>query len=216
MKTNKAKKIVADGYDQIAIDYLEWTKSTRTEERAKYTKIIFERIPKESIILELGCGSGIPTTQKLACKYNIVGVDISKKQIMLARINVPGVSFVIGDIAQLAFKNSSVDAVIAFYSLIHVPRQEQPALFRRIATWLKPNGYFIGSLGVKSDPIGYEENWFGVPMFWSSFDRETYKQIIQASGFSMISAQEETSHEFGKPVTFLWIVAQKNINKLLY
>ena len=43
-------------------------------------------------------------------------------------------------------------------------------------------------------------------MFWSGYDAETSKQLVQAAGMPLISAEEETTDEFGEPITFLWIV----------
>ena len=35
-------------------------------------------------------------------------------------------------------------AFIAFFSLIHVPREHHGASLRRIASWLRPGGSFVG------------------------------------------------------------------------
>jgi len=55
-----------------------------------------------------------------------------------------------------------------------------------------PNGFFFGSMGASSDPAGYEEDWLGAPMYWSSFDIDTNKQMITESGLSIISEEIET------------------------
>jgi hypothetical protein len=36
-------------------------------------------------------------------------------------------------------------AVAAFYALLHVPRHEQPALWRQIGTWLRPGGVLVAT-----------------------------------------------------------------------
>ena len=46
-------------------------------------------------------------------------------------------------------------------------------------------------------------------MYWSNFDSETNQRLVEEAGLKVISAKEETADEFGKPVTFLWVVAQK-------
>jgi SAM-dependent methyltransferase len=47
----------------------------------------------------------------------------------------------------LSFPVASFDAVAAFYSLIHVPRDEQAGLLRAIAVWLQPGGLLIAGMG---------------------------------------------------------------------
>jgi hypothetical protein len=65
-------------------------------------------------------------------------------------------------------------------------------------------------LAAKSFTADIEENWFGAAtMYWSSYDSETNKRLIQEAGLQIISAEKEAAQEFDKEVTLLWIVAQK-------
>jgi hypothetical protein len=49
--------------------------------------------------------------------------------------------------AALTWPPASFDAVIAFYSIIHLPRDEQLGLFRKIFGWLNPVGPIRGDNG---------------------------------------------------------------------
>ena len=91
-------------------------------------------------MLELGCGAGVPTTQRLAERFAVTGVDISARQIALARRNVPGATFMHADMTALAFAAETFDAVCAFYAFSHVPREEHAALLRQIAAGCTPSG----------------------------------------------------------------------------
>ena len=78
-----------------------------------------------------------------------------------ARRNVPDGDFRVADMTALAMEPSSLDAVVACYSVFHVPREEHAGLFRRIATWLRPGGYLLASVA-NSDHCGYTEpDFFG-------------------------------------------------------
>jgi ubiquinone/menaquinone biosynthesis C-methylase UbiE len=132
------KQIVAQGYDHIAEYYSQWVTRTRTDERQRYTELLLERLPSAATVLELGCGVGLPTTLALAQRFQVTGIDLSARHVALARQNVPDATFVQADMARLTFSPASFDAVVAFFSIIHVPREEQPELLCNIATWLKP------------------------------------------------------------------------------
>ncbi len=204
------KKIVADGYDYIAERYEEWANNVRAEERVKYTTALLEKLPEGAEVLELGCGSGMPTTQQLAEKFVVTGVDISERQVSLARQKVPKAKFIHADMTKLDFPKGSFDAVTAFYSIIHVPRQEQAELLCKIASWLRPGGLLVVSMGAYSNETQFNEDWLGgLPMYWSNFDSETNQRLVEETGLNILSAQEETADEFGKPITFLWVIAQK-------
>jgi len=211
MQNLDPKRIVADGYDAIAVEHKAWAGRVRVEERAKYTAVLLAELPAGAEVLELGCGIGVPTTRRLAERFSVTGVDISARQIQLARQNVPAARFIHGDMTDLHFSPASFDGVAAFYSLIHVPREEQPGLLRDVATWLRPGGFFVATLSVHSIEASYKKDWLGAPMYWSSFDSATNVRLVEEAGLEIVSAQEETADEFGQPVTFLWVAARKPI-----
>src|SRR4026208_1130477 len=116
------REVVARGYDEVAERFLEWSTLRPSEARLAYLRRAVELIPAGARVLELGCGAGIPMTAALAEDRDVTGVDISARQIELARENVPAATFVHSDMTTLEFEAASFDAVVAFYSLTHVPR----------------------------------------------------------------------------------------------
>jgi len=206
------KQIVADEYDHLAEQYEEWARDVRVEERAKYTSVLIETLPKWAEVLELGCGSGMLTTQQLAEKFAVTGVDISARQVERAQQNVSTAKFIHADMTKLGFPEESFDAVTAFYSIIHVPRQEQAELLCQIASWLRPGGLLVAAMGAHSSEAYFNGDWLGMPMYWSNFDSETNNRLIQEAGLVIISAIEETADEFDNPITFLWVIAQKPVS----
>jgi len=90
-----------------------------------------------------------------------------------------------------------------------VPREEHLALLQSIATWLRPGGLLVATMGATSLEAGYEQNWLGTPMYWSHYDSATNRQLVEQAGLHILSDREKTAEEDGVPVTFLWIVAQK-------
>jgi SAM-dependent methyltransferase len=203
------KRIVADGYDAVAKRYLTWSAAIPDASRRRYTQALLDGLQEGAHVLELGCGAGIPTTQELAARFTVTGMDISARQIELARQAVPGANFIQSDMTALDFPPESFDGVAAFFSLIHIPREEQPPLLASIASWLRPEGLFVASMGVNDTAGDIEVDWLGAPMFFSHYDAATNRQLVKEAGLRLLSAQEETQEEDGHPVTFLWIVAQK-------
>jgi SAM-dependent methyltransferase len=203
------KQIVALGYDKIAERYYQQARHGLIGERQQCISFLGEQLPAGAAVLELGCGVGLPTTQILAQDFQVMGVDISARHVELARQNVPTATFLQADITELAFPPAGFDAVVAFCSIIHVPRDEQPKLFRDIAAWLKPGGFFVATMGTADVPEDIEPDWLGAPMYWSHFDSQTNQHLVQEAGLRIVRAREETALEDGVPITFLWIVAQK-------
>jgi SAM-dependent methyltransferase len=202
------KAIVTRGYDAIAERYLAWSATVRVAERERYTRLLLDLLPSGAALLELGCGAGIPTTQRLATRFAVTGIDLSPRQIVLARENVPNATLITGDMTALAFPPASFDAVCAFYAITHVPREEHADLLAKISSWLRPGGLFVASFSNGGTTGEIEENWHGAPMYFSGYDAETNRQFVRDAGLVIEQSRAETDGEFGRPATFLWIVAR--------
>ena len=201
------REVVARGYDEVAERFLEWSPLRPSAARLAYLRRAVELIPAGARVLELGCGAGIPMTAALAEDRDVTGVDISARQIELARENVPAATFVHSDMTALEFEPASFDAVVAFYSLTHVPRDEVPPLLGRIREWLRPGGVLVATMGVEDDPGGIEHDWLGVDMYFSHFSARRNRRLVEAAGFVVDSAEVLTEPEDRFAARFLWIVA---------
>ncbi len=204
--------IVAAGYDRIAQRYLEWSALRPSPARRRALALADTAIPAGAEVLELGCGAGLPMTAALARGRSLTGVDISAEQLRRARRNVPGAAFLRADIARLDRPDASVDAVVAFYSLTHVPRDAHAALFGRIRRWLRPGGVFIASLGVEDDPGGIEADWLGVDMYFSHFSARVNRRLVEEAGFVVERADVIVEPEDRHGARFLWVVARRPVD----
>jgi len=78
---DRRKSIVAEGYDAMAGTYAAWAASITGDPRDRMVAAVSERIPAGSRVLDLGCGSGLPSTSVLAEHFDVTGVDLSEAQI---------------------------------------------------------------------------------------------------------------------------------------
>ncbi|MCB0184417.1 MAG: class I SAM-dependent methyltransferase, partial [Caldilineaceae bacterium] len=120
------QQIVATGYDHISASYTAWARSVRIAERQHYMQVIWDHVATGGDVLDLGCPTGALTSGQLTERFNLTGVDISPRQIELARQQLPNATWICADMTKVTFAPSSFDAVVAFYSIIHVPQAEQP------------------------------------------------------------------------------------------
>ena len=205
------KHLVEKGYDQIAPRYLKW--STPSPARMGYLQKLLERLPPRAQVLELGCGAGIPCTQILTQQAQVTGIDISATQIELAKQHVPNAVLWQADMMSLTFSPGTFDAIVAFYSIIHLPRAEQPILINRLSGWLRPGGYLLMNLGTANDPGSIEPDWLGTAMYWSSYDVQTNQEMIRRAGFTILETEILLDDEDEEPVPFLWILAAADADR---
>jgi SAM-dependent methyltransferase len=191
MNFSDKSKIVAEGYDQIA-DLYHSTRLAKKEINYRYFDELFHFFPDAGKLLDLGCGGGQPLTAYFADKgFEVTGVDISREMIEIARRQIPQGKFLVGDMVEGGFDNEEFDAIVSGFAIIHIPQERQEKLFQKIYDWLKQDGtaYLVLAHRETTDWI---EEWHGVKMYWSHFDSEKYKEIIDKTGFKLVWDEVET------------------------
>jgi ubiquinone/menaquinone biosynthesis C-methylase UbiE len=201
------KRVVEQGYDQIAHKYARLEGETEWP-RMRWLNKLLDRLEPGSSVLDVGCGSGDPADIEISKEHKVTGVDISQTQINLARLNVPTGYFIHGDAGSVEFPVASFDAAISFYALEHIPREEHQTILRRIYEWLRRGGFLLISMEA-GDIDGVMGQWLGVPMFMSCFDPETMKRLVIEAGFELLETAIETQMEQSHDVPYLWLLACK-------
>jgi cyclopropane fatty-acyl-phospholipid synthase-like methyltransferase len=202
--------IIARGYDRVADAYEALESAEAPWPRLERVHAFVASLPDGSRILDLGCGNGVPATRELAARHRVTGVDISPEQIARAQSNVPGATFICGDVRHVALPLEGFDAIVALYLVDNVPREDYPTLFRRLAAWLRPNGRLLMSAEPGCDTWQTYE-WLGVPMFLNTIPTEDLVDVLQEAGLRMISSERESQLEGGKPIEYAWIVAERTV-----
>lgn len=179
-----SEKIVAKGYDAVAEKYYEFFGPSGSNEIVALKKLI-EKIPKNSLILDAGCGAGIPAAKFLVKKgYKVVGVDVSKKMVKLAKENVPKGDFKVMSLYNLKFKDKTFDAVISFFTILHLEKSKVPKVFKEFHSILKDNGYLLFSVN-QGKGQGYFE-FLGEKTFFSAYSKKEIRAILRKSNFKTI------------------------------
>ena len=202
-----SKKTVEEGYDRVAEAYSRLEGENQWP-RMKWLGKVLARLKPESSVLDLGCGSGDPADMEIARLHRVTGVDISNIQIELARQNVPQGRFIHGDLGSLDFPDASFDAVVSFYTLEHLSRERHGEILHRIHDWLRPEGLLLFSYE-KGNRNDVTVQWLDVPMFFSLFDPDTLRGLVEDADFEILDADVENQIEQNRDVPYLWILARR-------
>jgi SAM-dependent methyltransferase len=182
----RQRDLVRRGYDAISLAYRSddgTGHATSAEDVSRYagwTAELAGLLRAGARVVDLGCGAGIPATRELAGHgLQVLGVDFSAVQLRRARRLVPGGRFVQADMTAFSLRTASVDAVVSFYALIHVPLADQQALFPRVREWIRPGGYFLAIVG--AGRWTGTDQYLGAEMFWDHADTGTYLRWLAAA-----------------------------------
>jgi SAM-dependent methyltransferase len=204
--TDDMRRIVEKGYNEG--DYTSFFRQSHslTKRERRFLKQLIERIPEKSAILDLGAGTGIPYDKYLVKRgFDVTGIDLSSKHIAMAQKNVPGAKYIQADFSRYDFGSCVYNAIISFYAVFHIPREEHANLFARIHRALKENGILLVTMGTGDLELDIGD-FIGSRMAWSSYSIPTNKRIIENAGFDLIHVEEQ--HEDPQE-HHLWILAQK-------
>ncbi|MEM9046642.1 MAG: methyltransferase domain-containing protein [Pseudomonadota bacterium] len=180
---------VKAGYDKIARAYAEARNQKSTLPHLE--KLNVELTPG-SVILDLGCGAGLPVDRWLIeAGHHVIGVDLSDQMLALARENVPKAQYQQGDIAALERGQFAVDAIVCIFALFHTERTKHREILQNMRSFLSTNGHLLITTG-QMDWVGAEP-FFGAEIWWSHYDGDAYHRMIEESGFEIIASDRHSS-----------------------
>jgi SAM-dependent methyltransferase len=128
---------------------------------------------------------------------NITGVEISPKQVEIAKQRVPGANFQVGDITKLELPSESFDVAISHMVFEHLDDAGLSAVCKSTFEALKPGGEFVfvvthpdkmtdldGNLITEDGPFKTTAPWGGELQNWRRSVERT-KEILEAAGFGV-------------------------------
>ena len=188
-------------YDLIA----DWYASQRTDATGVPEVIaLVSALPSPASVLDVGCGSGLPLTRVLidhGCR--VVGVDSSPNMLARFAVNFPAVPAICAPIQDCDLSGRTFDAAVAWGVMFHLPLPEQVKAIAKVASVLKPGGWFLFTSG--DEPAGVDGEPFegepmnGVRFFYYSFTKDGYRDVLREHGLTL----EQTNIDKGDNLYYL-------------
>jgi SAM-dependent methyltransferase len=137
-------------------------------------------------VCDLGCGPGHVARYLHERGVPVHGIDLSPAMIAHARRLNPGIDFTQGNMLALDVGDAVWGGIVAFYSLIHIPRADLSTVLGELKRVLRPGGVLLLAFHRGDDTIHLDE-WWGHPValdtyfFWAD-DMQGY---VRAAGLAM-------------------------------
>ena len=178
------KETVRAGYERAADAYL----ADRPQDSPDIVALeqLVSRLAPGSLALDAGCGAGAPILQRLAERYRVVGVDFAERQLALAARHAPAAALACMDLTRLGFAARTFDAVVSYYAIIHIPRDEHAGILTAFRRLLRPGGLAFLCLGAMDSADDLADDFYGVPMYWSHFDAPANLELLRKAGFEVL------------------------------
>jgi len=147
-------------------------------------------VAAESRVLDVGCGPGHYARLFLRANIQVTCLDASEGMIAKARPHVCKADFVLADLNNPPFADSSFDAVWACASFPHVPSTNAARVLRELARLTRPEGnLFINAIIgdadnriESSEEIGFEDGEPGRFFQWYPNDK-VVSNLLEENGW---------------------------------
>ena len=201
------------GYDRVAEHYA--TEYFRELERKPFDCELLdrlaERVKGKGTVCELGCGPGQVARYLRDRGVDIRGLDLSDEMVNVARRLNPDIPFSQGDMLALDFTDSSIAALVLFYSIIHIKREDVVRAFQEMWRVLIPGGSVFVSFH-RGDGELHRDEWFEQPVSidFRLFQPDEMAGYLERAGFENIVTVEREPYEFEYATKRIYISATKS------
>jgi len=155
-------------YDTVADSYADFVRESLAGEPYLRTALaLFAELVHAAgggLVADVGCGPGHVTAHLRKLGLEAFGVDLSPAMIDIARRDHPGLRFEVGSMTDLRLADASIGALLAFWSLIHIPDDAIPTVFGHFRRVLRPGGPLLLGFHVGDDSRLKTEGYGGHPM----------------------------------------------------
>ncbi len=160
------------------------------EVKALHT-LLTKTFPKNSKLLEIGCGSGRDAKFMMERGYRVTAIDGSSKMINEAKKIHPTLSshlFVKQLPNGLDFQAESFDSIYSVATLMHLEPKEIEESIKKIYNLLKPKGKFLFSVSLQRDDTNTNNRDKHHRLFTSLTEQE-WTELCTHQGFRLLSTE---------------------------
>jgi ubiquinone/menaquinone biosynthesis C-methylase UbiE len=171
----------------------EWYEKSFGGKENRYLKRFVKLVPKQSRILDIGCGTGDDTKFLLRKGFKVTSIDSSKEMLSIAKKKIPNHKFLLKDMRKISYPAESFQGIVSAFSLQHTTKKEAAGLVKKLGVFLKKGGVFYLALqegeGKKKRTVKWnpeKEITFWVNMY--TF--QEIKKLLESSSFTVVFKTE--------------------------
>jgi SAM-dependent methyltransferase len=186
------------GYDPVVEEYAE--KYFNELDHKPFDRLLLDRFAARvrglGPVCDLGCGPGQIARYLHGRGMDAFGVDLSPGMVALARRLNPDLRFEQGDMRNLRAGDGAWGGIAAFYSIIHIPRQEVVGVLRELWRVLGPGGSLLLAFHI-GDEVLHLDEWWGKPVSldFTFFSLDEMEDYLRQAGFDILETLQRVPYE---------------------
>ena len=209
---NKSKSELEASYDRVADQYADefFHELERKPFDRKVLYAFAESVRARGEICEIGCGPGHISRYLQDRGATMRGIDLSREMVKCAQRLNPDISFEQGDMLALDLADSSLAAIISFYAIIHIVRDQVTRALQEMNRVLQPGGLLLISFH-GGEGMVHRDEWYDKPISIdvTLFGSDEMSGYLESAGFEDVAIVEREPYEFEYPTRRVYASAKK-------
>jgi SAM-dependent methyltransferase len=163
-------------------------------------------LPKSSVLLDLGCGSGRDAADLERRGYRVVGIDRTAALLAYARRRAAALSLIRADLRHLPVRPGTIDGIWAAASLMHLPKSAARQVLVACHRLVRPDGLLAATVthGLRSRVV--TTGW--VPgRYFARWTKEEFARDVERAGWRIVTLEVVNNRE--RKGRWLNLVAKK-------
>jgi len=147
-------------------------------------------------VCDVGCGPGQVAKYLSERGVQVIGVDLSARMVEQARRLNPAIEFRQDSMLALNAEDEIWAGITAFYSIIHIPRDEVVSALVEFKRVLQPAGALLLAFHIGDETVHLEEWWEQpVSVDFVFFQPDEMAGYLQTAGFEIEEVIERSPYE---------------------
>ncbi|MBK7428452.1 MAG: class I SAM-dependent methyltransferase [Saprospiraceae bacterium] len=178
----------SNGYEKVATKFISHRELSNNAIGLSAVRKWARSLPKDAVVLDLGCGTGIPISKVLLDEgMEVFGIDASSTLSKAFQKNFPNAQVACDSVEDSKFFNRTFDAIISWGLIFLLSKEAQEKVINKASEALNPGGKLLFT-----SPSQNTE-WTDVLTGHNSFSlgAEKYTEILSSSGLKLIDTFED-------------------------
>ncbi len=179
------RKSIAKSYNKIASEY---TKKHGYEEHLALPSLkkFLDYLPANAEVLDIGCGGGQDSKFLTDNNCSVLGIDLSKEMINLAKKYSPNSNFKVLDLMKLS-SYKKYDGIWCCRVFHHISLEKQDKFIIKLKSLLKKDGILYLSSAVSDKKIDYEAFDSGNDgLLKKRLNSKSFKKLLIDNNFKLL------------------------------
>ena len=209
------KSELSSSYDEVADEYVR--RIAGELEHKPFDRELLDRyaamFDANATVCDMGCGPAHVARYLSERGVKVIGIDLSPGMVEQARRLNPDLDICQGDMTSLDVPDESWAGIVAFYSLIHIPRASVARTLSELGRCLRPGGRLLLSFHIGDEVTHLEELWgHPVKMDFIFFRTDEMLGYLADAGFDVEEALERDPYpDVEYPSRRAYILAFKSL-----